>query len=259
MSTTSSGAGDAGSRDVTAFYDGYVDRQTNVGINRRHEAILAWLRRFGLQPDSRVLEIGCGVGTLTQLLAEALPQGSVHGIDLSPKSIAAGRERLTSFGNVQLEAGDVLEVDLKGQYDVVVLPDVIEHVPLEVHDTLFGRVASWVKDDGFVLLHYPNPHHLEWCHEHHPENLQIVDQPIHADVLLAHTYRHNLHLDYLERYSIWFREGDYVVAVLRPSTELREFTRLPQPQPSLAARVAGRFGRLSRRLFGRSRGNRRIG
>jgi trans-aconitate methyltransferase len=244
---------------VTAFYDGYVDRQMNVGINRRHEAILAWLRRFGLQPDSHVLEIGCGVGTLTELLAKALPRGSVHGVDLSPKSIAAGQKRLASFGNVRLEAGDVLEAGINGRYDVVVLPDVIEHVPLELHDTLFGRVASWVKADGFVLLHYPNPHHLEWCHEHHPENLQIVDQPIHADVLFANTYRHNLHLDYYERYSIWFREGDYVVAILRPSTELREFTRLPQARQSLVARAAGCVARISRRVLGSGRGHRGIG
>ena len=259
MGTTSSGAGDAGRVDVTAFYDEYADRQTTIGVNRRHEAIVAWLRRFGLRPDSHVLELGCGVGTLTQLLANALPQGSVRGFDLSPKSIAAAQERLAGFDNVRLAAADVLDADIDGQYDIVVLPDVIEHIPLEMHDTLFGRVASWVKKDGFVLLHYPNPHHLEWYHAHHPEKLQIIDQPIHADVLLSNAYRHGLYLDYFERYSIWFREGDYVVAVLRPSFEVKEFTRLPQPKPSLAARVAGPLARLWRRVTGGSRRSRHIG
>src|SRR6185436_13791496 len=129
--------------DVATFYDEFVDRQTKVGVNRRHQAILGWLKRFGLQPDSRALEIGCGVGPLTQLLAEALPQGSVVGTDLSPKSVDAARERLASFGNAELVAGDVLEVEIDERFDVVVLPDVIEHIPLESHDALFGRVASW--------------------------------------------------------------------------------------------------------------------
>jgi trans-aconitate 2-methyltransferase len=259
MSTMSSGAGGASGVDATAFYDEFAERQGAVGINRRHQAILAWLLRFGLRPDSRVLEVGCGVGTLTQLLAEALPQGSVLGTDLSPKSVAAARERLAPFGNTKLIAGDVLEVGIDERFDVVVLPDVIEHIPLESHGALFGRVASWVKPDGFVLAHYPNPHHLEWFHLHHPEKLQIIDQPIHADVLLANVYRHGLHLDYFERYSIWFREGDYVVAVLRPSTEAREPTRLPQPQPSLVARAKGRVARAGSRLIGRNRMSHRVG
>lgn len=233
--------------DVATFYDEFVDRQTRVGANRRHQAILGWLKRFGLRPDSRVLEVGCGVGPLTRLLAEAAPQGSVVGTDLSPKSIEAAKERLAAFGNAELVVGDALEVEIDERFDVVVLPDVIEHIPLEAHDALFGRVASWVKADGFVLLHYPNPHHLEWFHVHHPERLQIIDQPIHADVLLANAYRHGLYLDYFERYSIWIREGDYVVAVLRPSAGVGEFTKLPQPRSSLRARAARLRRRLTRR------------
>jgi SAM-dependent methyltransferase len=238
--------------DVTAFYDEFVGRQVRVGINCRHEAILAWLLRFGLRPDDRVLEIGCGAGTLTQLLAEALPRGSLFGFDLSSKSIEAARERLAVFGNVEVVVGDVLDVDAGSEpYDIVVLPDVIEHIPLEMHDALFGRIASWVKPEGFVLAHYPNPHHLEWFHEHYPERLQIVDQPIHADLLLANAYRHGLYLDYFERYSIWIREGDYIAAVFRPSIGVGEFTRLPEPRPSLARRAVGRTVRVGRRLFGR--------
>jgi trans-aconitate methyltransferase len=240
-------AGHASDAEVSAFYDEFVDRQTRVGVNRRHEAIIAWLRRFGLRPDDSVLELGCGVGTVTELLSGELPRGSVLGVDLSPRSIATARERLASRENVRLMAADVVAADIGGQYDVVLLPDVIEHIPLESHDSLFERVGSWVKPDGFVLLHYPNPHHLEWCHANHPERLQIIDQPIHADVLTANAYRHGLYLSYYERYSIWLREGDYIVAVLRPSSGVGEFTRLPQPRPSLAARAKGAVRRLSGR------------
>jgi trans-aconitate 2-methyltransferase len=239
--------------DVSEFYDEFVDRQTRVGVNRRHEAIVGWLRRFGLRPDDRVLELGCGVGTVTQLLLEELPRGSVLGVDLSPRSIATAQERLAGFENVRLIAADVVSADVDGQFDVVVLPDVIEHIPLELHDALLARVAAWVRPDGFVLLHYPNPHHLEWCHANHPERLQIIDQPVHADVLLANAYRHGLYLSYYERYSIWLREGDYIVAVLRPSSGVGEFTRLPQPRPSLATRAARRAKRVARRTLGRGR------
>jgi trans-aconitate 2-methyltransferase len=243
--------GQASSADVSDFYDEFVDRQTRVGVNLRHKAILAWLLRFGLKPDDSVLELGCGVGTVTELVSKELPRGSVLGVDLSPRSIATARQRLASHENVRFVAADVVDTDVDGQYDVVLLPDVIEHIPLEQHDALFARIASWVKSNGFVLLHYPNPHHLEWCHMNNPENLQIIDQPIHADVLLANSYRYGLYLSYYERYSIWIREGDYVVAVLRPGAGVGEFTRLPQPRPSLTARAARRARGAARRLLGR--------
>jgi cyclopropane fatty-acyl-phospholipid synthase-like methyltransferase len=234
------------STDARAFYDEYVRRQTNVGINARHHAIMGWLRRSGLRPNDRLLEIGCGVGTLTQLLAEALePQGSVVGVDLSPKSIEAAKVRLARFTNVRLEVGDVLEIEMDRRFDVVVLPDVIEHIPLEQHPALFERLALWVQEHGFLLLHYPNPHHLSWCRDHHPEVLQIIDQPIHADVLLSNAYPHGLYLDFLETYSIWVREGDYVVAVMRPKAGVGTFTALPESPPSLIARIRRTIRRLA--------------
>lgn len=245
-------AGHASRTEVSAFYDDFVDRQERVGVNRRHKAIVAWLLRFGLKPDDSVLELGCGVGTVTELVSTELPQGSILGVDLSPRSIATAEQRLASRGNVSFLATDVVDAEVEGRFDVVLLPDVIEHIPLERHDALFARVASWVKPDGFVLLHYPNPHHLEWCHENNPENLQIIDQPIHADVLLANAYRHDLYLSYYERYSIWIREGDYIVAVLRPRAGVGEFTRLPQPKPSFWSRAARRARRAARRVSGRS-------
>lgn len=231
--------------DSKAFYDEWVDRQTAVGVNERHRAILGWLRRFGMRPSDRVLEIGCGVGTVTALLAEELTGGgSVLGVDLSPRSVDAARERLAGRGNVRLEAADVLELHLQERFDVVVLPDVIEHIPLEHHDRLFERLVAWTKPDGFALLHYPNPWYLEWCRAHHPEILQLVDQAIHPHHLAARAHEHGLHVAHLETYSIWVEEGDYVVAVLRPVRPNAAFHEISTPPPSLLDRIRGRLRRL---------------
>jgi 2-polyprenyl-3-methyl-5-hydroxy-6-metoxy-1,4-benzoquinol methylase len=166
------------------------------------------------------------------------------GVDLSPKSIAAAQERLSGFGSVRLLAGDILELDLAGAFDVIVLPDVIEHIPLEDHQRLFGRVASWLHPSGFVLLNYPNPHYLAWCHEHRPDLLQVIDQPIQADVLLANARPSGLYLHHLETYSLWIKEGDYVLAVLRPVASADTFTDVVR-QPSLVARLRHRIAGLT--------------
>ncbi len=83
--------------DVAAYYDDYTDRQVAVGVNARHRAIATGMRAAGWRPEHRVFEIGAGVGTLTQLIAEGLgPDGSLLAVDLSPKSIEIARERLAS-------------------------------------------------------------------------------------------------------------------------------------------------------------------
>jgi cyclopropane fatty-acyl-phospholipid synthase-like methyltransferase len=133
---------------VESYYDEYVPRQTATGVNARHKSIARLLISFGLQPDHRVLEIGCGIGTVTGLVAEKLSAGgSLLATDLSPKSIEAAKRRLAGFGNVRLLAGDILSLDLNDIFDVVVLPDVIEHDVLPVRVDGLGRwgwVVLWV-------------------------------------------------------------------------------------------------------------------
>ena len=46
--------------------------------------------------------------------------------------------------NLTLLAGDVLQLELADTFDVVVMPDVIEHIPLESHPLLFSRAANWL-------------------------------------------------------------------------------------------------------------------
>ncbi|HXC79983.1 MAG TPA: class I SAM-dependent methyltransferase [Candidatus Acidoferrum sp.] len=214
-----------------------------VGINDRHHAIVGWLRHFGLRPGHTVLEIGCGVGTVTRLLADAVgPSGSIMATDLSPKSIEAAKDRLSGFRNIQYAAGDVLEIAIDGVFDVIALPDVIEHIPIASHPQLFKRIAKWLAPRGFVLLNYPNPLYLQWLHEHKPEILQVIDQPVHADGLLASCYAAGLYLDFLQTYSIWTREGDYIVAVMKSLNLPRTFTT--ERKNSLLKRVRSRWVRL---------------
>jgi SAM-dependent methyltransferase len=228
---------------VREFYDDYVGRMVAVGINDRHHAIVGWLRHFGLRPGHRVLEIGCGIGTLTHLLADAVgPSGKITATDLSPKSIETARDRLATFRNIRFAAGDVLEIEIDGVFDVVVLPDVIEHIPIDGHPRLFQRIASWLAPGGFVLINYPNPLYLQWLHENKPEVLQVIDQPVHADGLLASSYAAGLYLDFLQTYSIWTREGDYIVAVMKSLAAPRTFTT--ERKNSLLKRVRGRLVRL---------------
>jgi len=192
-------------------------------------------------------EEAVGVQRHTEQIGKLAAVGArVIGVDLAPRGLAAGRAEAARRGaDCRFLRGDVRRLPLADRSaDLVLLPDVIEHIPLGRHDALFRRVAGLVKPDGFVLVHYPNPHYLRWCQEHRPEVLQVIDQPIEAEALLEHACAYGLYLESLETYSIWVREGDYVAAVLRPRAGVGDFTQLPPRRPSLAARARARLRRM---------------
>jgi cyclopropane fatty-acyl-phospholipid synthase-like methyltransferase len=225
------------------YYDGYADRQVRVGINDRHRAIQAWLDRFGLAPGMDVLEVGCGVGTQTELIARSLRgRGRLLAVDLSPRSVELARARLSGHANVAFLAGDVTELELQDRFNVIVMPDVIEHIPLERHTRLFENVRSWLKEDGWVLIHMPNPFFQDWCRSHRPDLLQVIDQAVHLDTLLRHVEPNGLYVHHLETYAIWVPEGDYQVVLLKVRRE-KAFTLAALPS-SWRTRIVGAARRL---------------
>jgi SAM-dependent methyltransferase len=235
------------SRGPAEFYDDLAERQLLVGVNDRHRAILGWLKRFGLARGSDVLEIGCGVGTLTELIAGQLRgRGRLLAVDVSPRSVELARQRLARWPNVEVRVADALELELESTFDTIVIPDVIEHIPVELHPQLFANIRQCLADTGWVLVHMPNPLYLDWCRRNRPDLLQAVDQPVFMELLAPVVASNDLYVHYLETYSIWIPGGDYQVVVLRPRSPNAEFP--PQQLRSGARRVfqglarrAGRF------------------
>lgn len=227
--------------ELKEYYDDYARRQVRVGINERHHSIQRWLVNFGLAPGMDVLEIGCGVGTQTELIARSLRgSGQVLAVDLSPASVALARSRLAGYPNVEFMVADVVLLDLDRGFDVIVMPDVIEHIPMEQHLRLFANVRSWLRETGWVLIHMPNPLFLEWCHRNRPDLVQLVDQPIFTETLLANCRPNGLYLHYLNTYSIWVRGDDYQVVVLKVQREQNFEIITPYPSIWRRAATAGR-------------------
>src|SRR5690348_12953379 len=61
----------------------------NTGHHRQHDA---WfLRAFPIRPTDRVLDLGCGSGDFTRVIAELAPDGHVVGLDAQPSMLAEAR------------------------------------------------------------------------------------------------------------------------------------------------------------------------
>lgn len=219
--------------EIEHYYDEYVKRQAHVGTNRRHYSIIEKLKLAGLKPTDQVLEIGCGIGTLSGLLIKLLPKGTLLSMDISNASISYAKDTYQHHHNLNFIHADASDYDFGSQmYQAIVLPDVLEHIPLALHSRLFAKLSQVLHPDGFMFIHIPNPYYLKWCHDNRPDLLQIIDQPITTDLLVANTYPHGFYIEKLVSYAIWVQAHDYQYIIMRKNG-WQDFSKSIQEPPSL--------------------------
>jgi trans-aconitate 2-methyltransferase len=129
------------------------------------------LARVGAELPDYVVDMGCGPGHLTALLAERWPSAAVCGIDSSPQMIEAAQRlvpeharrsqaspapgtTMTSHApGLSFEPDDVRHWEPQSLPDVIVSNAVLQWVP--GHRELLVRWADWLADDGWLAFAVP--------------------------------------------------------------------------------------------------------
>ena len=102
--------------------------------------------------DARsVIDLGCGPGNSTEVLAARYPEARVAGIDSSPDMIAAARRRLPQ---VDFAVGDVQDSKPGGPFDVILANAVLQWVPH--HETLLPQLISKLALHGGLAVQMPD-------------------------------------------------------------------------------------------------------
>ncbi len=235
------------SEQIGKWYDGFAGRQILTSVNLRHYKIMEFLLSAGLMRSSSVLEVGCGIGTLTGLLSGYLAKGRVVAVDISPESVEIARKRLSRTSNVRFMVSDMTDFSHTEVFDFIILPDVLEHIPVDQHRMLFRTLADHMHDSSVILIHIPHPRALDYIRATDPDKMQIIDQSLEADTLLADAYANGLTLINYNSYSLFDREHDYAVITLRKK---KAVTLSPLPNRSI---IAMKLLSRTRLLLGRLR------
>jgi 2-polyprenyl-6-hydroxyphenyl methylase/3-demethylubiquinone-9 3-methyltransferase len=141
--------------DAVAYHEtlaaGWTDRYASGGFRRRAEFFRDKVLP-GLEVSGDWLDVGCGSGVFSRLLAEA--GARVLGLDGSPAMVEAAR-KATKDGAARFEVGRVEDVGaLTQSFDGAICLSVIEYLPEPVE--ALRAIAGRLKPGGRLALSAPN-------------------------------------------------------------------------------------------------------
>ncbi|MGH3485795.1 MAG: methyltransferase domain-containing protein [Nocardioidaceae bacterium] len=101
------------------------------GADRQQQRMRrAFLVQIEFPTDAEVLEVGCGTGVLTRVLASLEVVREVVGVDIAPSLLAKARELAAELPTVRFERADARSLPFAdGRFDVVVFDSTLSHVP----------------------------------------------------------------------------------------------------------------------------------
>lgn len=214
-------------QEVKEYYDNYVTHQKKIGISIRHRLILKAIKKLKLKKSTNVLEIGCGVGTVSKLLVNHFAEGQFLGCDISEESILSARH-FVDASRARFLCTDMSDFSDKEQFDLVVFPDVLEHIPQELHKNIFERIAAVCSSNCVWFVHIPNPEASDNVRKHKPHLLQIIDQALDLSQLISDAKSVGFQIDSLEKYAIHTNAPNYVKLVFRNNLTLDRLENKPK-------------------------------
>jgi cyclopropane-fatty-acyl-phospholipid synthase len=126
-----------------------------VDLGRAEEAMLALTaERARLADGQRVLELGCGWGSLTLWMARRFPRSTIVGVSNShsQREHILGRARAEGLSNVEIVTADINHFEAPGTFDRVVSVEMIEHT--RNWQRLLAGIERWLAPGGVVFLHF---------------------------------------------------------------------------------------------------------
>jgi SAM-dependent methyltransferase len=172
------------SEQIKEFYEQFSSRIARDRIlpNPRHRRIFSFLSEIlaAGPPIESALEVGSGIGITSEWLRKRIPR--VCAIDLSEANVRFAR---STVKGVDFRCGDFLELAGDEKFQLITLFDVLEHFPKDLHPLVFAKLREHAADESVVVLTLPDPDFLAYVRTEMPHRLQVVEEEVQLDDLLA--------------------------------------------------------------------------
>lgn len=143
-----------------------------AGINKNHfilsyrnRLVIAAIRKYFMDA-ALILEAGCGTGMVLDAIVRAFPEKTIHASEVSLSGLQATR-RTVNGPNLKLFQMDARQIPFDGEYDMVGMFDVLEHI--EDDRGVMKNVHRSLSPNGGLLITVPQ----------HPSLWGPADEAVH--------------------------------------------------------------------------------
>ncbi len=112
------------------------------------------LARVPLERPRTIVDLGCGAGNVTRLLAERWPDARIIGVDNSAEMLEKARAETGNDARFQFITADLATWEPEARVDLVYSNAALQW--LRGHDVLFPRVAAMVATGGVLAVQMPD-------------------------------------------------------------------------------------------------------
>ena len=122
--------------------------------------------RAGIEDGMEVLDLGCGWGSLALWIGQSYPRCRVLAVSnsSSQRQFIEEQCRQRDIENVEVTTRNVADLTLGRKFHRAVSVEMFEHV--RNYEQLLRRIASWLRPDGKLFVHY-------FCHRSTPYRFEV--------------------------------------------------------------------------------------
>jgi tRNA (cmo5U34)-methyltransferase len=107
---------------------------------------------FAADAPMRVIDLGCGSGTVARCIVDRFPNARITCMDVATNMIAAAREKLAGCGTPTFIVGDFASAELGGPYDAVVSSLALHHIESEGDkQAMYRRIRAALAPGGVFV------------------------------------------------------------------------------------------------------------
>jgi len=130
------------------WHDYYMEYTSIEKMERRLQPIIKYIEEYIY--DKNILEIGCGTGNWTQILAKNAHL--VLATDSSPAVLEIARNKLAGFKNISFRLADAYTLNgVEGKFDCLFASDWWSHIPKSKINSFLDTITGKLIPESYIL------------------------------------------------------------------------------------------------------------